>query len=124
MQGSGPNEAALGPDNQPLAQVRVTDPRGYQYFLEQSKQSESERRHPVYSPQVTLRVAEVFGERGTKAGQFNFPTGLAVDGSGVLFIADSYNHRVQRITPDGGVAVIGGRGTGRGQFLSPQGHCY
>jgi DNA-binding beta-propeller fold protein YncE len=67
-----------------------------------------------------LRAVEVFGERGTQAGQFNFPTGLAVDKRGILFVADSYNHRVQRITPNGGVAVIGGRGSGKGQFLSPQ----
>jgi len=44
-----------------------------------------------------------------------------VDRSGVLYVADSYNHRVQRVTPSGGVAIIGGRGSGRGQFLSPQG---
>jgi DNA-binding beta-propeller fold protein YncE len=69
----------------------------------------------------TLKVMEVLGSRGTVAGAFNFPTGLAVDRSGILFVADSYNHRLQRITPDGGVAVIGGRGTGGGQFAAPMG---
>ena len=62
----------------------------------------------------------MFGERGGGAGQFNFPTGLAADRSGILFVADSYNHRVQRVTPDGGVSPLGGRGSGHGQFLSPQ----
>ncbi len=66
-------------------------------------------------------MAEVIGSQGVGAGQFNVPTGLAVDAGGVLFVADSYNHRLQRITPDGGVSPIGGRGSGRGQFLSPQG---
>jgi sugar lactone lactonase YvrE len=68
-----------------------------------------------------MRVAEIVGGRGSMAGQFNFPTGLAVDGLGILYVADSYNHRIQRITPTGEVAVIGGRGSGKGRFLSPQG---
>lgn len=68
-----------------------------------------------------LRVVEVLGEPGNKAGQFNFPTGIAVDPTGILYIADSYNHRVQRITPAADVAIIGCRGGGRGQFQSPQG---
>jgi len=68
-----------------------------------------------------LRVVEVIGEPGNRAGQFNYPTGIAVDTTGVLFVADSYNHRIQRVTPAADVAVIGSRGSGRGQFLSPMG---
>ena len=111
------------PDGMPLAQVRITDPRGYHTFLEQSTDytEPGSRQRSGTSEGSRLRLAEVFGSRGSKAGQFSSPTGLAVDPSGVLFVADSYNHRIQRITPSGGVAVIGGRGNGRGQFLSPQG---
>ncbi len=68
-----------------------------------------------------LRVMEVFGSRGTIAGAFSYPTGVAVDKNGVVFVADAYNHRLQRISPDGGVAIVGSRGTGRGQFLAPMG---
>ncbi len=70
---------------------------------------------------LELRAVEFFGSRGTAAGQFNFPAGIAVDRSGILFVADVYNHRVQRITPDGGVAIVGSRGSGRTQFLAPTG---
>jgi len=66
-----------------------------------------------------LKPVEVFGSRGVGAGEFNFPAGLAIDISGILWIADSYNHRLQRVTPDGGVAVVGTRGMGRGQFMMP-----
>jgi sugar lactone lactonase YvrE len=67
------------------------------------------------------RVVEVVGGPGAGVGQFASPGGIAVDRLGNLYVADSYNHRVQRITPDGEVAVIGGRGTRPGCFLNPQG---
>lgn len=119
-------QAPLASDGTPLAQVRVTDPRGYRAFLDQTESAEavavpSARHRSGRGSQDRLRLAEVIGGRGVKAGQFNFPTGLAVDSSGILFVADSYNHRIQRITPEGGVSPIGARGNGRGQFLSPQG---
>jgi tripartite motif-containing protein 71 len=69
----------------------------------------------------SMRVMEVFGSRGTVAGAFSFPSGIAIDRIGNLFIADSYNHRLQRITPDGGVSILGSRGNGRGQFVAPMG---
>lgn len=111
------------PDGTPLSQVRITDPRGYGALLREVRGEAGAVVPGTQSARAKtqLRLAEIIGERGIKAGQFNSPTGLSVDRSGVLFVADSYNHRVQRITPSGGVAIVGGRGGGRGQFLSPQG---
>ncbi len=110
-------------DGMPLAQVRIADPRGYQGYQEDEDGvvTLSSLAGQAGQPPTKLRVTEVFGERGDKAGQFQYPTGLAVDSGGVVFVADAFNHRVQRITPGGGVAILGGKGTGRGQFLSPQG---
>jgi poly(3-hydroxybutyrate) depolymerase/sugar lactone lactonase YvrE len=50
------------------------------------------------------------GDEGpATAAQFNFPTGVAVDSQGNLFIADSLNHRVRRVGVDGLITtVIGG----------------
>jgi tripartite motif-containing protein 71 len=70
---------------------------------------------------IEIRAVEVFGSRGAGIGEFNFPAGLAVDSDGILFVADVYNHRVQRITPDGGVGIVGTRGSGKTQFLAPSG---
>jgi len=39
------------------------------------------------------------------------PRGLALDASGGLFVADWEHHRVARISPDGNIHVIAGRGT-------------
>ncbi len=112
------------PDGTALAEVRLDRPRdtgeedgGVMTLSARAGLIDT----PVAAAPTRLRVVELFGGRGAGADQFHYPTGLAVDRSGVLFVADSYNHRVQRITPSGGVAAIGGRGTGRTQFLSPQG---
>lgn len=110
-------------DGRPLAQVTVTDPRGYYDILQQlGGQADEPGIALQLLPDIPggFRLAETIGQRGARAGEFNYPTGLAVDPSGILYVADSYNHRVQRITPDGGVALIGSRGAGHGQFLSPQ----
>src|SRR5262249_21728462 len=67
-----------------------------------------------------LRCMELLGEPGTTAGQFSAPTGLAVDPWGALYVVDSNNHRVQRIAPNGDVAIFGRPGQMQGQMWGPQ----
>jgi RHS repeat-associated protein len=38
------------------------------------------------------------------------PSGLALDGQGILYIADTGNNKIKRMTPDGAVATIAGAG--------------
>ncbi len=45
------------------------------------------------------------------AAQLYYPTGLAVDGRGTLYIADAGNHRVRKVTPDGTITTVAGDGT-------------
>ncbi len=42
--------------------------------------------------------------------RFNYPEGLAVDGLGNLFVADSMNHRIRRIDRTGTVSTVAGIG--------------
>ncbi len=117
--------ADLLPDGTTLAQVRFTDTRGFGKYAEADEDDGTVTLSSLAGQEqaapTRLRIVEVLGERGTGAGQFQYPTGVAVDSAGILYVADSYAHRLKRITPDGGVSVIGGRGSGRAQFLSPQG---
>jgi sugar lactone lactonase YvrE len=39
------------------------------------------------------------------------PEGIAVDGAGVLYFADSSNYRVRRVTPGGVISTVAGNGT-------------
>ena len=57
------------------------------------------------------------GERGFSGdggpaiqAQFIFPTGVAVDGAGNLYIADAGNDRIRRVDPAGTVTTIAGTG--------------
>src|SRR5712671_1917922 len=42
--------------------------------------------------------------------QFNTPQGLAVDSAGTVYIADTLNHRVRRVTADGTITTVAGAG--------------
>jgi DNA-binding beta-propeller fold protein YncE len=64
----------------------------------------------------------VFGRRGSRPGELDSPSGLAVDSRGNLYVADTGNHRVQKLSPRGKpLAAWGSRGSGPGQFESPGG---
>jgi len=39
---------------------------------------------------------------------FDGPAGIAVDGAGVLYVADTHNHTIRKLTPDGTVTTIVG----------------
>jgi sugar lactone lactonase YvrE len=51
-----------------------------------------------------------FADGAGAAAQFNGPWGVAVDGEGIIIIADRDNHRVRNITPDGTVSTFAGSG--------------
>jgi len=45
------------------------------------------------------------------AAQLYWPQGLAVDSDGTVYIADSANHVIRRVGPDGIIATVAGNGT-------------
>lgn len=46
-------------------------------------------------------LISTFGKRGSEPGAFNFPTNLAVDAGGRLYVADTLNFRIQVFDVDG-----------------------
>ncbi|HEY2345740.1 MAG TPA: hypothetical protein VGH80_07645 [Xanthomonadaceae bacterium] len=64
-----------------------------------------------------------FGSKGNHPGQFQDPTGIAIDPvSHNLLVADSANNRVERFSSDGNyLGQFGESGGGNGQFLGPGG---
>jgi sugar lactone lactonase YvrE len=62
------------------------------------------------------------GGKGTEEGEFDSPTGIAVDGSGNVLVADTGNGRIEKFSPSGTfLSIIGTKGIGHGQFAQPNG---
>ena len=70
-----------------------------------------EQLAPALSLRCTFRLAETIGSFGSALGKFNTPVGVALDPDGNLYVADSRNHRIQKITPEGDVYGLGGPDT-------------
>ncbi len=88
------------------------------------------------SGNCTIRKITTTGEVSTVAGfagiadnvdgtggaaRFNHPSGVALDGSGNLYIADSYNNAIRLVTPAGVVTTPTGLSGSDGLFSQPNG---
>jgi DNA-binding beta-propeller fold protein YncE len=87
----------------------------------------------VYVPEYFNDRVQVFaldrtslrtlGEAGSGPGQFNAPGGVAVAPDGALYVADFYNQRVQKLSPDGSFIAQWGttaeKGIWAGEFNYP-----
>src|SRR5437667_171515 len=63
-----------------------------------------------------------WGSAGAGNGQFNYPSGVATDGSGNVYVADTYNNRIQKFDRNGTfLTTWGSAGAGNGQFDFPYG---
>lgn len=62
------------------------------------------------------------GSRGAGAGEFNYPTWVAVDGAGQVYVTDALNFRVQIFDSSGGpIGGFGRQGDGSGAMARPKG---
>ena len=70
----------------------------------------------------TGEVLRTFGEPGGEPGQFRIPNSLCVDADGFVYVSDTHNWRIQKLTRDGeSVWVKGMPGYLLGQFGRPRG---
>ena len=62
------------------------------------------------------------GRKGAGKGEFDSPTGIAVDASGNILVADTNNGRIEKFSPTGAfLSTIGTKGSGQGQLGEPNG---
>jgi tripartite motif-containing protein 71 len=61
------------------------------------------------------------GSKGPGLGQFNYIEGVTVDSTGVVWVADTDNNRIETYNPSNGAfAIYGSAGSGTCQFDDPQ----
>jgi DNA-binding beta-propeller fold protein YncE len=71
-------------------------------------------------PEAVTNMFE--GGRGAGKGEFDSPTGIAVDPSGNILVADTNNGRIEKFSPTGiFLGTVGTKGTGHGQLEEPNG---
>jgi len=55
---------------------------------------------------LQVRANQVRPDGAGSSASFFLPTGIAIDGKGNLFVADSYNNSIRKITPAGVVSTV------------------
>ena len=68
------------------------------------------------------RTFNSLGQRGSERLQFSNPEGATVNQDGHIIVADTYNNRLQVLTPEGAfIATVGTKGSQQLQFMYPVG---
>jgi len=87
-----------------------------------SLQKSTSHRYESYTATSNeiLRFERAWGRQGTGTGDFYLPYGVTADSAGNIYIADTYNNRVQVFDANGTYkGNWGQKGTGQGSFVLP-----
>jgi DNA-binding beta-propeller fold protein YncE len=103
------------------ADLALDEERGRLYVADTSHQDSPEHFVRIFDLDGNY-LGEIGAGRGFGDGQLLFPTYLALDGEGRIYVSDTMNSRVAVFDADGRfLRTIGTRGDGFGQFDKPKG---
>lgn len=105
-------------DANPSTRAAFSDPFGVAVGLDGTvyvaDAGESNRIRKIAPDGTVTSLAggsEGFADGIGAAASFNTPSGLALSADGLLFVADTGNNRIRKITPEGHVSTVAGDGT-------------
>jgi uncharacterized protein (TIGR03437 family) len=117
--GFGNTEESFGGDGGPAAQASLFQPAGLAFDSNGNLYIADEYNHRIrkVTPAGIISTVAGKGDEGFAgdgqqaiAATLNHPTDVAVDAAGNLYIADQYNNRVRKVTPDGIITTVAGNG--------------
>jgi sugar lactone lactonase YvrE len=88
----------------------ITDREGALYVADAGQNNRIRKITPGGIVSTLAGGAEGFADGQGAAASFNTPSGIAIDASGNLYVADTGNNRIRRVTPQGVVTTIAGDG--------------
>ncbi len=110
-------DGVRGMRNGPVAQARFDDPYGVAMAedgtLYVADAGDNNRIRRIGSDGAVTTLAgfeEGFADGDGTAARFDTPSGLAVDRAGNLYVADTGNHAIRKVTPLGVVSTLAGTG--------------
>ena len=116
---AGTEERGFGGDGGPAVQAQLRYPTGVAVDGAGNLYIADQNNHRIRKIDSTGTVTTVVGtgESGfggdngaATAGQLSYPSGVAVDNAGNLYIADSGNHRIRRVDSTGTITTVVGTG--------------
>ncbi|MFF1422875.1 RICIN domain-containing protein [Streptomyces sp. NPDC058280] len=116
---AGTGVAGFNGDNGPAVSAQLNCPREVAVDSSDAVYITDANNHRVRKITADGKITTVAGtgtagfsgDGGTAtAARLNYPLGVAVDSTGVLYISDYNNHRVRKITTDGKISTVAGTG--------------
>jgi DNA-binding beta-propeller fold protein YncE len=101
--------------------IAVDSVRDRVYVVDTGNEEAKEQNVKIFS-RTGQRVGAIGGAAGGDFGQFSYPTYVALDARGNVYVSDTLNSRVQMFDTDGKfVTAFGKAGSAWGEFDKPKG---
>lgn len=87
------------------------DDEGTVYIADAGESNRIQKITPEGTVTTLAGGSEGFADGAGTQASFNTPSALAIDNNGNLYVADTGNNRIRKVTPEGVVSTIAGGGT-------------
>ena len=118
---AGTGESGFGGDGGPAVEAQLVEPRGVAVDEADNLYIADTGNHRIRRVDASGTITTVAGIGGAydsggsgpaAEAVLHYPQGVAVDGAGNLYIADTENHRIRRVDVSGTLTTIAGTGQG------------